>query len=116
VFTIVTWALLLRKLPPFHWKASPDSEPVGDPIDVRLLVERHPAKLVARITALVEDYSIVPAVGVSPDPYGNLLAAPAMTETLLIAASELSHDVRVVIVVPVVVFLVGVEPNRGYVV
>ena len=114
VFTIVRYAVFPRGLPIFHWKASPLSETIGDPIDVSLLVERHPTKLIARITPLVENYSIVSAIGISPDPHGYLLAAPAMAGTLLIVASEPSHDMRVLLVVPVIVFIVSVEPNRGY--
>lgn len=39
-----------------------------------------------------------------------------MAGTLLIVASESAHDVRVMLVVQMINFIVGVEPNRGYLV
>jgi hypothetical protein len=78
----------------FHRNASPFLQPVGDPLDVRVLVN---AQMLARPAALFEDHRVVGVVTEPADLDGDLLAAPAGAGTLWVSARESTHDAGAVV-------------------
>jgi len=49
--------------------------------------------MVAALATLIEHFSVVPVLGVSPYQYSHLLARPDIRKTGTVLASELAHDV-----------------------
>lgn len=95
-----------------HFNARPFLNPVCHAFHIRLLVQSHPAQLVAGLTTLVEHYSVVPIFGIAPYPYSHLLARPARATAGTIRAFERAHDVSRVFVVGLLLVGSFTKPRR----
>ena len=92
------WAPLASGGRHLYLDTCPLLESVCNSIDVRLLVQFEVAELVARFATLIENNSIVNAIGVSLDEYRYLLTAPAVVGTAVVVASEFARDTGRVII------------------
>jgi hypothetical protein len=106
------WAYFLGVVLLLHPNACPLLEPICDSFDIRVLVKCQGAEPVAGHTALVEYDGVVPILGISPDQYCHLLAAPPTVETAIVIASEFAYYVGRVFVVAVFVAALFAEPGR----
>lgn len=94
-----------------HLNTCPLLEPICNSFDVRGVVKRQGAELVAGPTALIKHDSVIPIPGESPDQYGHLLAAPSAVGAAAVVAFELAHHVRRVFAVGSAAFFA--EPRFG---
>lgn len=105
-FFIEEWLLYPNSRPYF--------EPVCNPFDVRFFVKRHGSEGVAGFAALVENYSVIPVVGISSDHYRYRLAGPRTIGASSCLAFETAHDAGLVHVGGAIVVLFF-EPDIIYV-
>lgn len=95
----------------FHTR--PFLKPIRHPLDVRPLIQRKSAELVAGLAPLVIHRGVVPVASVSSYLDGHFLAGPGLSVTGWVGACESAHDVGAILVVEAVVRGVFVEPWRG---
>ena len=111
-FTLMWWAYFSGVMLPLHRNACPPLEPVCDSFDIRVLIKCQGTEPVAGFTSLVGYNGVVPILGIPPDQYCHLFAAPAKVGTAIVAACELAHHVGRVFVVGAFVSALSVEPCR----